>query len=63
MKNSKFVVITPKLHKYSAYDGRKCVLRVVSDRLLMPHEVEDFRLNPHADDDFDGEDPDGDLVA
>jgi len=63
MINNKFVLIDPKARQYTAFDGGKRVLRVVSDRLLMPHEIEDFRLNPHADDDFDGEDPDGDLVA
>lgn len=64
MKNSKFVLIDPKLKQYTAYENGKKVLKVTSDRLLMPHEVEDFRINPHADDeDFDGNDPDGDLVA
>lgn len=63
MTNNKFVLIDPKLKQYTAFEGRKKVLRVVSDRLLMPHEVEDYRINPHADDDFNGEDPDGDLLA
>lgn len=48
--NTKFVVIDPKLKQYSAYEGRNRVLRVVSDRLLTPQEVEDYRINPHADD-------------
>lgn len=63
MKNTKFVLIDPKLNKYTAFADGKKVLAVISDRPLMPHEVEDYRLNPHADDDFDGEDPDGDLAA
>jgi len=64
MKNSKFVLIDPKLKQYTAYENGKKVLKVISDRPLMPSEVEDFRINPHADDeDFDGNDPDGDLVA
>ncbi len=63
MKNSKFVLIVPAKKEYTAYKGGKKVLKVVSDRPLMPHEVEDFRVNPHADDDFDGNDPDGDMVA
>lgn len=64
MKNSKFVLIDPKLKQYTAYENGKKVLKVVSDRPLMPAEIEDFRINPHADDeDFDGNDPDGDLAA
>ena len=49
--NNKFVVIDPKLKQYTAYEGLKKVLRVRSDRLLTPAEVEDFRITPHADDD------------
>ena len=62
MRNSKFVLINPKLKEYTAFNGRKEVLTVVSDRLLTPQEVEDYRLNPQADDDFDGEDIDGSMV-
>lgn len=61
--NNKFVVIDAKKREYTAFEGRTRVLKVVSDRPLMPHEVEEFRISPHADDDFDGNDPDGDLVA
>lgn len=55
MKNSKFVLIIPTKKQYTAYEGGRKVLKVISDRLLMPHEVEDFRINPHADDDSDGD--------
>lgn len=63
MKNNKFVLIDPKLNQYTAFEGRKKVLKVQSNRPLMPKEVEDYRANPHFDSDYDGEDPDGDLVA
>lgn len=59
MKNTKFVVITPILKQYTAYEGRNKILRVISDRFLTPSEVENFRIAPHADDD----DPNGDLMA
>ncbi len=63
MVNNKFVLINPKLKQYVAFEGRKKVLKVVSNRLLTPREIEDYRANPHYDSDFDGNDPDGDLVA
>jgi hypothetical protein len=63
MVNNKFVLIDPKLKQYVAFEGRKKVLKVKADRLLTPQEVEDYRTNPHFDAEFDGEDPDGDLVA
>lgn len=63
MKNFKFVLIVPAQKEYTAYECGKKVLRVISDRLLTPAEVEDFRVTPHADDDFNGNDPNGDLIA
>ena len=61
---TKLVLIDPTRKQYTAYNGREKVLKVQSDILLYPEEVEAFRLNPHADEDlFEGNDPDGDLVA
>lgn len=61
MKNSRFVVIDTKKKEYAAFDGRNHIMTVISDYPLYPEEVEAFRVNAHND--FDGEDPDGDLVA
>jgi len=63
MKNSRFVVITPSKNEYQVFEGRKCLAKAVSQFPLYPDEVEALRLNCHDDDLFDGEDPDGDLVA
>lgn len=63
MKNTKFVVIDPKLKEYTVFDGREQILKAKSEFLLYPNEIEELRVNFHQEDLFDGEDPDGDLVA
>lgn len=63
MKNTKFVVIDPKLKEYTVFDGRERVLTAKSEYSLYPSEIEELRVNSHNEDLFDGEDPDGDLVA
>jgi predicted DNA-binding protein (UPF0251 family) len=63
MKNSRFVVIDPKLKQYKVFEGSKCIATAISEYSLYPDEVETLRLNCHDDELFDGEDPDGDLIA
>ena len=63
MKNTKFVVIDPKLKEYTVFDGREQILKAKAEYHLYPSEIEELRVNSHADELFDGEDPDGDLVA
>ena len=52
------VLIEPKLKKYSIYEGRELKAAFVSEHLLYPSEIEELRTDL-----WDGEDPEGDLVA
>lgn len=52
------VLIEPKSKTYSVFEGRQLKAKFVSDHLLYPSEVEELRQDL-----WDGEDPDGDLVA
>ena len=56
--STKLVLIEPKSKTYTVFEGRNQVAKFKSEALLYPNEVEELRI-----DQWDGEDPDGDLVA
>lgn len=66
MLNNQFVVIDPKALKFKYFEGTSLVHEIKSDQMLTPEHIEDFRKNARSmvqDMDWDGEDPDNDLVA
>ena len=64
---TKLVKINTKNHVYSYYEGQEKVHEIKSDQPLTKEYVEQFRTNAKSIiseiEDWDGNDPDGDLVA
>lgn len=52
------VVIDAKTKSYSIYENRELKAKFTSEHLLYPSEVEELRTGL-----WDGEDPEGDLIA
>lgn len=64
---TKLVKIDTKKNIYSYYEGKQKVHEFISDQPLTKDYVEEFRTNARSMvsdmEDWDGNDPDGDLVA